>query len=212
MNIDFNKTAAYMCPGCGCMTYGAFSLFELSGGRGISVSCGCGKSHLDILPKTPSEYIVSLSCLLCEEVHEFRVPLQELMKQPCVAFSCPDILVGLCYIGKEDVVKNAVLENESYIKDIISACGLEHTGKNGLTMLKALDKIQELSDEGALSCECGSVMIDVDVLEDELILECCMCGGSAIFTADEIRNGHFSEVTEIVIQKGDTADEKSRKR
>lgn len=213
MVIDFNKTAAYLCPGCGCMTYGNFSLFELSGGRGISVSCGCGKSHLKILPKTQTEYTISLRCLVCEEEHAFHIPLIDLMKQPYISVSCPDILIGLCYIGNEDAVKYAVTENEDYIKDIITACGLEHTGKNGITMLKALDKIQELSEESALSCACGSIKIDVDVLEEELVLQCCMCGASASFTADEIRNGHFSEVTEIVIQSTEKDDEKNgRKR
>ena len=129
------------------------------------------------------------------------VPLDDMMKQPSVDMACPDILVGLAYIGKKENVKAAVTENEIYIREIISACGLEHTGKNGITMLKALDKIQELSDESSLYCECGSNMIDVDVLENELILECCMCGGDAVFTADEIRNGNFSEITEIVIRK-----------
>lgn len=203
MVIDFNRTAAYMCPGCGCMSFGSFSLFELSGGRGITVSCGCGKSQLQILPRSHTEYNVIVRCVVCEEDHGFIVPLQDLMKQHCVNLACPDILIGLCYIGKEEYVKQAVHENDAYIKDIVSACGLEHTGKNGITMLKALDKIQELSDEGALSCECGSTMIDVDVLENELILECCTCGGDAVFTADEIRNGNFSQVTEIVIRKKD---------
>ena len=206
MVIDFGRTAAYMCPGCGCMAYGSFSLFELSGGRGITVSCGCGKSVLQIFPRTQTEYNVSLRCIVCDENHNFIVPLQDMMKQPCIDLSCPDILIGLCYIGKDENVRQSVLGNETYIKEIITACGLEHTGKNGITMLKALDKIQELSDDGALSCECGSTMIDVDVLENELILECCMCGGDVSFTADEIRNGNFSEVTEIVIRKNDDPD------
>ena len=51
MVIDYNRCASFMCPSCGEMAFGDFSLFELSGGRGISLKCGCGKSQLDILPK-----------------------------------------------------------------------------------------------------------------------------------------------------------------
>lgn len=205
MVIDFNRTVAYLCPGCGEMTFGEFSLFELSGQRGISVKCDCGKSELKIFPKTKTQYCVSLLCTMCDEVHAFDVPLFDLMKQSCIDFCCPDILIGLAYVGKDDAVRSAVHGNDSYINEIVAACGLEHTGKNGLMMLKALDKIQELSDDSCLLCECGSTMIDVDVLEDELILECCMCGATISFTADEIRNGHFSDITEIVIQKGSEA-------
>lgn len=206
MVIDFSRTAAYMCPGCGKMAFGEFSLFELSGGRGITVSCSCGRSRLNIFPRTKTEYCVSLKCLICDEEHEFLVPLSDFMKQNCIDLSCPDILIGLAFIGKQEAVKTSVADNEAYIREIVSACGLEHTGRNGLTMLKALDKIQELSDHSALSCECGSTLIDVEVLEDEIILECCMCGADATFRANEIRNGNFSEITEIVIQGSDDGE------
>ena len=201
MVVDFNRTVAYMCPGCGDMTFGEFSLFELSGERGISVKCDCGKSQLKIFPKTKTLYSVSLRCRVCDAEHEFDVPLIDFMRQSCIDFSCPDILIGLAYIGKKEAVMDAVKENDTYIEEIVAACGLEHTGKNGITMLKALDKIQELSDDGNLTCTCGSAMIDVDVLEDELVLECCMCGATVSFTADEIRNGNFSDISEIEIQK-----------
>ena len=154
-----------------------------------------------IFPKTKTLYSVSLRCLVCDEEHEFDVPLIDFMRQSCIDFSCPDILIGLAYIGKKEAVMDAVKENDTYIEEIVAACGLEHTGKNGITMLKALDKIQELSDDGNLTCACGSAMIDVDVLEDELVLECCMCGATVSFTADEIRNGNFSDISEIEIQK-----------
>ena len=52
MIVDFNRTIAYVCAGCGEVSYGDFSLFELSGNRGISVSCDCGRSSLKISYKT----------------------------------------------------------------------------------------------------------------------------------------------------------------
>lgn len=201
MIIDFNRTVAYICPGCGETAFGEFSLFGFSGERGISVKCGCGKSQLKIVPKTKTQYAVLLPCIMCDETHVFHVPLNDFMRQECIDLSCPDILIGLAYIGKKSAVTAAVKENDAYLKEVVTACGLEHTGKNGITMLKALDKIQELSEDGNLTCECGSNMIDVDVLEDALILECCTCGAAATFTADEIRNGNFSDASEIVIKK-----------
>jgi len=201
MVIDFNRTVAYLCPGCGEIAFGDFSLFELSGGRGISVKCDCGKSQLKLFPKSETHCAVSVHCLVCDKEHEFSVLLHELMKQNCVDFSCPEILIGLAFIGKKDAVQALVKENDAYVEEIVSACGLAHTGKNGITMLKALDKIQELSENACLHCECGATTIDVDVLENELILECCVCGSCASFTADEIRNGNFSDIAELVISK-----------
>lgn len=209
MHIDFNRTVAYMCPGCGETTFADFSLFEFSGGRGISIKCDCGKSYLKIYPKTKTQFIISQRCLICDVEHEFAVTLDELMKRKCIDFVCPEILIGLSCIGKKEEVNAYVKENENYIRGIVSACGLEHTGRNGITMLKALDKIQELSDEGCLSCECGSNLIDVDVLEDELILECCKCGAEISFTADEIRNESFSGICEITVSK-DTKKSKDK--
>ena len=209
MVINFKRTVAYMCPSCGEMTFADFSLFELSGERGISVSCGCQKSQLKIFPKTKEQYVLSLRCLLCDELHEYPVSLQDLLKKSCMDFACPQVLIGLAFVGKSDAVSSRVKENTEYINEIVSTCGLSHTGKNGVTMLKALDKIQQLSDDSNLFCECGSNIIDVDVLEDEIILECCMCKNRVSFMVDEIRNGSFLDITEIEIKKNsETTDDK----
>lgn len=200
MIIDFNRTVAYMCPGCGELSFGDFSLFELSGGRGISVKCDCGMSQLHIMPKTKSTYTISVNCLFCDEEHTFDVSLADVMKQNINHFSCPDLLVGLAFVGRAEFVKEAVSENNKYIAEIVSACGLAHTGKNGITMLKALEKIQELSDTASLYCSCDSNIIDVEVLADAIVLNCCSCGANATFTVEDIRKGRFSDVAEIVIQ------------
>ncbi len=201
MIIDFNRTVAYICPGCGEVTYGVFSLFELSGGRGISVSCDCGKSQLKIFPKKENTYIVSVKCQVCETEHEYAVPLSELLHNRFLDFLCPELLMGLAFIGDREKVEHAVEENNKYIKEILTTCGLEHSGKNGIAILKALDKMQQLSDEGGVRCECGSTLIDLDVLENGIVLECCECGATAFFTADDIRKENFSDITEILIRK-----------
>jgi hypothetical protein len=47
------------------------------------------------------------------------------------------------------------------------------------------------------------------VLEDALALTCCLCGSDAVFTAEEIRGGNFSDITEIVIQKSSEPADKN---
>ncbi len=207
MIIDFDRTVSYMCPACGEMAFGTFSLFELSGERGISVKCGCGKSHLNIFPKSKTRYAISLKCLICDTEHTFDVRLIDLMKQDLLDFVCPDILVGLVFIGKRELVEASVKENQTYVQEIVAACGLMHTGKNGITMLKALEKIQELSENGCLTCECGSTTVDIDVLEDEIILECCKCGAQINFSSNEIRSGNFSNISEIFIHRTKGTDQ-----
>jgi len=203
MLINFNRTVAYICPGCGEVSYGEFTLFELSGGRGISVSCDCGKSTLRIFCKSGTTYTISAGCQVCEKEHEYAVSLYELLHKDFLEFSCPELLMGLVFIGEKGKVDYAVEENNKYIKEILTTCGLEHAGKNGITILKALDVIQQLSDDGALFCECGSTLIDLDVLENGIVLECCTCGAKAVFTADDIRQENFSDITEILIRKND---------
>ena len=203
MIIDFNRTVAYVCSGCGEVTYGEFSLFELSGGRGISVSCDCGKSELKILSKNGKMYTVSVKCQVCEKNHDYIVPLTDLLHKKFIDFLCPELLMGLAFVGDKEKIENAVAENNKYVKEILTTCGIEHAGKNGIAILKALDKIQLLSDEGGVRCECGSDLIDLDVLENGIVLECCKCGATAFFTADDIRKENFSDITEILISKSD---------
>ena len=201
MIINFDRTVAYRCPSCGEITFGTFSMFELSGEKGVSVQCSCGQSNLVIAPENKNNFIVAVGCLVCDETHKFSLPFQSLAKKDCTEFSCPNVVVGLVFIGRSEAVQNAVVRNEHYIEEVIAACGLEHTGKNGVTMLKALDKIQELSDEESLYCECGSNMIDVEVREDDLVLECCLCGASVTLSADTIRNSDFSHLKELILKR-----------
>lgn len=200
MIIDFNRTIAYRCSCCGEITFVTFSLFELSGGKGISAQCSCGKSTLNILPENKSNYTIKIKCLICDEFHKFNLPLMTLIKKDCSTFMCPNVVVGLVFIGHDDAVKKNVLSNEEYINEVVMACGLDHTGKNGVTMLKALDKIQELSDNEKLYCECGSNLIDVEIHEDNLILECCLCGTTLSISADMIRNGNFSHLDKLILK------------
>ena len=101
MIIDFNRTVAYVCPGCGDVAYGKFSLFELSGGRSISVSCDCGKSSLKISYKNDKIYSITVGCQVCEKEHEYAVPLTELLHQQLLEFSCPELLMGLIFVGDD---------------------------------------------------------------------------------------------------------------
>lgn len=201
MIINYNRTVAYICPGCGEVAYGDFSLFELSGGRGISVSCDCKKSSLAIMPKNDTTYSVRVKCQVCEKNHEYAVPLGDLLSKNFLDFLCPELLMGLAFIGDKANVEKAIEENNKYIKEILTTCGIEHTGKNGIPILKALDKIQLLSDSGGVRCECGSELIDLDVLENGIVLECCECGATAFYTVDDIRQEKFSDITEILISK-----------
>ncbi len=201
MIINFDRTAAYRCPSCGEITFGNFSMFELSGSKGVSVQCDCGQSNLVIVPENKNSFIVAVQCIVCDETHKFTLPFQDLAKKDCTEFACPHVAVGLVFVGRSEAVHKAVMHNEHYIEEVITACGLEHTGKNGVTMLKALDKIQELSDNENLYCECGSNMIDVEVREDDLILECCLCGATISLSADAIRNSDFSHLEKLILKR-----------
>lgn len=203
MVIDFKRTIAYICHGCGEVAYGEFSLFELSGGRGVSVACDCGKSSIKINTKNGNIYTISVKCQACEKEHEYAVALSELLHKQFLDFVCPELLMGLVFIGEKEKVEHAIEENNKYINEILTTCGIEHAGKNGIVILKALDKLQLLSDEGGVVCECGSDIIDLDVLENGIVLECCTCGATAFFTADDIRQENFSDITEVVITKSD---------
>lgn len=201
MIINFERTAAYRCPACGEITFGTFSMFELSGTKGVSIQCTCGHSSLLIVPENKNNFIVVVDCMICDEPHRFSLPFQALAKKDCTEFTCPNVMIGLVFIGRNEPVHNTVVRNEHYTDELLAACGLEHTGKNGVTMLKALDKIQDLSDSEKLYCECGSNMIDVEVREDDLVLECCLCGATLTITADMIRNSDFAHLEQIVLKK-----------
>ena len=100
MIINYNRTVAYICPGCGEIAYGDFSLFELSGGRGISVSCDCKKSSLAIMPKNDTTYSVRVKCQVCEKNHEYAVPLSDLLRKNFLDFLCCFMWFQMIFLEK----------------------------------------------------------------------------------------------------------------
>lgn len=199
MVIDFDRTIAYRCAACGEITYGDFSLFELSGKKGISVHCACGESNISITSDGRTSFNVELDCVICDSPHKYSLKFDTLAKRDCNDFQCPEVGVGLAFIGKNKSVNMAMEESEAMVGDVLMACGLEHTGKNGILMLKALDKIQDLSENDNLKCHCGSRVIDIEVRENEIVLKCCVCGTKSVIDISEIKKNGFSRLSKIII-------------
>jgi len=80
MIINLDRTAAYRCASCGEICFGTFSMFELSGSKGVSIQCKCGQSQMSIVPENKNNFTVSLKCLVCDEVHAFHCPSNPLPK------------------------------------------------------------------------------------------------------------------------------------
>lgn len=199
MVIDFDRTVAYRCSSCGEIAYGNFSLFELSGGKGISMHCSCGATSISVASEKRAGAKVSFNCVICDENHTFHLPFDALAKKDCNELACPDAMIELGFIGKKAAVEAAVCENERTIAEVVQACGLEHTGKNGILMIKALDKIQDLSESNSLKCKCGSNLIDIEIRKDDIVLECCICGEKFVIPVSEIKKSEFSKISKIII-------------
>lgn len=208
MHIDFRRTAAYLCPHCGEFAFADFTLFQLSGKRPITFRCGCEHSELVMLPTDKNNLKMQLYCVMCDAPHEFLLSYRDLMHNPISEFRCPEIMTGLIYVGKSDAVADGLAENQSYIREILSACGLEHTGVNGLAMIKGLDALNALAEDGMLSCECGSETVDLDVTENEIILRCCDCNSTFHISAAQIRDGFFADLSSLTIPKWNNDDER----
>ena len=200
MLIDFDRTIAYRCANCGEIVYGSFSLFEISGDKGISVSCSCGETAVKIAHEKRTGYTVSTECIACGEIHSFAMPFETLVRREYIEFFCPDISLGIACIGKERAVRRAVGRNEKSVAEILSACGLEHTGKNGMIMLRAIEKLQDLSENDNLHCSCGSKIIDIEIREREIVLDCCVCGTKMSLDIDYIKHSGLSHLNEIIIK------------
>ena len=161
--------------------------------------CACGESNISITNQNSTIFGVEIDCVICDHIHKFNVKFDTLAKKDCNDFECPEVGVGLAFVGKDKTVKKAMQESEAMVSDVLSACGLEHTGKNGILMLKALDKIQDLSENDNLKCRCGSKVIDVEVRENEIILKCCACANQSVIDISEIKKNGFSKLSKIII-------------
>ncbi len=183
MIINKNSTIAYKCPVCGSIEFDDVSIFDFSGKREHTITCGCKDSSVNLTMKRNKQCTIAVPCIACSETHAFTIPTNALWNNNIMSFSCPNTGMGLCFIGKDDIVRTSVDDYEIQMDLLLNDIGYDDDFLNNTVMLNTIDRIHDIAGKGNLLCQCGSHDIELEVLYDCVALMCNKCQTCEVINA-----------------------------
>ena len=182
MLIDYNKTAACVCPFCSTVSQMSLSAFDFSGGKSVVLKCrskGCGEQCVTIAPKN-KKYRIDAECPVCGGVHSFYIAADSVWKRTLVSFKCPESGIDIFFIGSS----NAVNKKLDEVMKIYEELEAEYDDEPDL-IYEILTRLNALAIDHKIKCRCGCEKIGATVHEDGIFLICSKCGLSRTIVPDE---------------------------
>lgn len=177
-------TLAIRCPECGVLEFHNLSRFSLSGKGKFASHCSCGAFLLGIVNRSPGIYWLQIPCIFCETKHLLELSGTRLWGKETIHLNCPQSGLELGFIGEEKRVKELAESLDSGLQSLIDELGYDEYFNNPEVMHQVMESLEEIADNGDLSCQCGNTRIEVDVFLDRLELHCPECDSINIVYAE----------------------------
>ena len=162
MIIQPKETAiAYRCPECGTTVHSVVGVFALSGDR-IKLKCSCGGSELLIENTQDGKMRFTVPCIFCPHPHNFLISRKTVLSRELFTIPCGLAGYDICFMGREDKVREAVEQSDKELYEEISAEEIrELKDKNSSESYYDEHKADmlvyvfgELCEEGKNHCKC----------------------------------------------------------
>ncbi len=186
MLIDTSITIAYKCFSCGSFEFYNTSLFSLLHKKEKNFYCRCKKSCITVKQEGESGFLIKTPCMGCGNEHIYFINKMDMIFKELSIFNCPETGFQQCFLGKDALVRKKVDNLEKELDELIDMFGYESYFKNTQVMLDSLNKIHDIAAQGSLSCECGSIDIEIELvlLSDRILLKCAKCNANRIVRAE----------------------------
>lgn len=187
MIISTKNTISIRCFKCGKINFAALSRFCIKRGTDFRVACECG-ADLALISRNKDGVYLQLKCAMCETQHQLKYQSAQLWKAKLIRLTCANTGLETGYIGNTREVKEAVLNSENTMREIADQFGSEGYFLNPEIMNQVLDLLQKGSEEGRVSCNCGSSDLEAEVYPDRVEINCIHCGAVGIVFAETVRD------------------------
>lgn len=202
MIIQPNRFVCYKCPICGKLVFGAFSVFEVVKEASKEIACACGNSKF-IIARPGKGYNFTVPCLPCEEEHNMNIAFKALWGRNNILLHCSASDFPICCIGNFDDVSKWADEFEESMDSFFDGYEMDDYFINEKVMFQIIDDINNMTQEGKISCDCGCIDIEVELASDKVILYCSKCSANEEFLAKSEKDLlNFTAHETIVLQSG----------
>ena len=185
MIIQTETLLGMRCPECGKLDYHNLSRFEFSGKKRVEVNCSCGFTKLLITTRNKKEYLLQVSCVVCENRHAHSISTGRLWSEEVNYLFCQETGLELGYLGPEEEVRVLAAAQEESMEDLVDEFEKEDEYfHNAQIMYEVLNCLHDIAEQGAVYCQCGNHDVEVDIFPDRLELHCECCDSVNIIYAE----------------------------
>ena len=172
------RTIGYICPVCGQAVVASRTPFQLCAGDS-SLPCPCGKSELSFR-QLGDRCEVTVPCLFCARDHTAVCANEAMLGRELLALSCPASGLGVCQIGREGRVFQAMEKLEAAVDKLRLDDQTDRRGAflDQVVMTEVLAELRDIARRGGISCGCGSADYGVKVGYSSVDLVCARCGAA----------------------------------
>ena len=167
-----------VCPVCGQSVIVRRTPFQLCAGDSV-LPCPCGKSELRVA-QLGDRCEITVPCLLCARDHTAVCSNKALVGQRLLALSCPQSGLGICCIGEEGPVYQAMEKLEAAVDKLRMDDQADRRGAflNETVMAEVLGELKDIAQRGGVRCACGSADYGIKVGYSSVDLVCAHCGAA----------------------------------
>lgn len=165
-----------VCPVCGQSVIVRRTPFQLCAGDSV-LPCPCGKSELRIA-QLGDRCEITVPCLLCARDHTAVCSNEALVGQRLLALSCPQSGLGICSIGEEGPVFQAMEKLEQAVDKLRLDDKTDSRGAflDEVVMGEVLSELRDIAQRKGVRCGCGSSGYGVKVGYSSVDVVCARCG------------------------------------
>lgn len=172
--IDTNIAFAVRCHACGRLNIHRLSLFDFSRTKRIELECTCRQQNAVLKTRDFKNFWMETLCFACHETHMFKYTLKQLLRGN-IAARCVDTGMEMCFIGNNDDVELLIDSYEKESEDLINQLGFYDYFENSNIMMKSIEIVKKMDEEGKVICECGSEALEMNLYPDRIELKCLQC-------------------------------------
>ncbi|MBE7045356.1 MAG: hypothetical protein E7397_07475 [Ruminococcaceae bacterium] len=200
MITTLSNFIGYVCPVCMSGIGQEVGIFRIPKKEPLVLSCKEKSCKEDVvrITQTPKGYRVEVFCVLCREMHAFDVKKSIFWQDRLYKLCCPNTDIEILFLGEKEQVIDAMHEQEALFRDFSDNMAIEQE----LSILfEIVTAINEKAKNCAISCNCGSEDIMVNVEDVGITLTCKTCGSEQFYGANRQDLESILNVSTIVLHK-----------
>ena len=192
MIISMNKTIGTVCHMCGCVVCDEISPFHIMDDFELKCDlCGTKIIHVKKERKQKS-YTLLQKCFLCGETHVSKISHKAMWNRKLFSFGCATSFYDMCYVGKDDEVKNSLNDLVTDLNEAAHDADDNHISTdNSEYIAMAFELIKTFLATGKIRCICNNERFIVRMTESGINISCGNCGSVCNIkckTAEDIEN------------------------